>query len=116
MGEGKLPLNRDGSINENFKGRFSDYDLQCKPINCKKIQARLLASGKFELRETNPGTFDIVAKSGGNNDMVKITFNVDDPDGKKVTRSEKINNVETYTAVQIKQKYGDYQGLSLIHI
>ena len=110
MGEGKLPLNRDGSINENFKGRFSDYDLQCKPVNCNKIQARLLASGKFELRETNPGTFDIVAKSGGNNDMIKITFNVDDPDGKKVTRSEKINNVETYTAVQIKQKYGDYQG------
>ena len=28
----------------------------------------------------------------------------------KVTRSEKINNVETYTAVQIKQQYGDYQG------
>ena len=47
MGEGKLPLNRDGSINENFKGRFSDYDLQCKPVNCKKIQARLLASGKL---------------------------------------------------------------------
>ena len=110
MGEGKLPLNSDGSINENFKGRFSDYDLQCKPVNCEKIQKRLLASGKFELRETNPGTFDIVAKSGGKNDMVKITFNVDDPDGKKVTRSEKINNVETYTAVQIKQQYGDYQG------
>lgn len=110
MGEGKLPLNRDGSINENFKGRFSDYDLQCKPVNCEKIQARLLASGKFELRETNPGTFDIVAKSGGKDDMVKITFNVDDPDGIKVTRSEKVNNVETYTAVQIKQQYGDYQG------
>ena len=42
--------------------------------------------------------------------MVKITFNVDDPDGIKVTRSEKVNNVETYTAVQIKQQYGDYQG------
>ena len=76
----------------------------------RKIRSNLLASGKFELRETNTGTFDIVAKSGTKNDMVKITFNIDDADGKIVTRSEKINNVETYTAVQIKQKYGDYLG------
>lgn len=110
LGEGKLPLNPDGTINENFKGRYSDYDLQCKPVTCDKIQAELLASGKFELRENNKGTFDIVAKNGTQNDMVKITFNVDDPDGKIISRKDKINNVETYTAVQIKQKFGDYQG------
>jgi hypothetical protein len=110
LGEGKLPLNPDGTINENFKGRYSDYDLQCKPVTCDKIKAELLASGKFELRENNKGTFDIVAKNGTQNDMVKITFNVDDPDGKIISRKDKINNVETYTAVQIKQKFGDYQG------
>ncbi len=27
-----------------------------------------------------------------------------------VTRLKKSSNVETYTAVQLKQKYGDYQG------
>ena len=110
MGEGKLPLNPDGSTNENFKGRYSDYDLQCKPKACDKIKENLIASGKFKAVPTNNGTFDIVAISGSKNDMIKITFNVDDPDGKIVTRAEKINNVETYTAVQLKQKYGDYQG------
>ena len=88
--------------------------LPCKKIyidsKFKTSDSKSTSDFKFELKETNPGTFDIVAKSGGKNDMVKITFNVDDPDGKKVTRSEKINNVETYTAVQIKQQYGDYQG------
>ena len=110
MGERKLPLNPDGSTNENFKGRYSDYDLQCKPKACDKIKENLIASGKFKAVPTNNGTFDIVAISGSKNDMIKITFNVDDPDGKIVTRAEKINNVETYTAVQLKQKYGDYQG------
>ena len=110
LGAGKLPLNRDGSVNEDFKGRNSDYDLKCKPSACQKIQDDLIKSGKFKIRQTANGTFDIVANNGSGEDMIKITFNVDDPDLEVVSRSDSVGNKERYTAIQLEEKYGKYQG------
>lgn len=116
MGVGKLPEATDaaGNIkyglvkpqqNPDFKGRYSDFDMQCQPSVCAKIKDQLISSGKFKIID-NGATFDIVAVPQGDNDMVKITFNTYDPSGDSVSLEQKIKNPETYTYVQITNQDG----------
>ena len=116
MGVGKLPEATDaaGNIkyglvkpqqNPDFKGRYSDFDMQCQPSVCAKVKDELTRSGKFKIID-NGATFDIVAVPQGGNDMVKITFNAFDPSGDSVSLEQKIKNPETYTYVQITNQDG----------
>ena len=116
LGVGKLPEATDaaGNIkyglakpqqNPDFKGRYSDFDMQCQPSVCAKVKDQITRSGKFKIVE-NGATFDIVAVSKGDNDMVKITFNTYDPSGNSVPLKQQVANPETYTYVQITNQDG----------